>query len=94
MRPHDTVLDRLDRLGRDVGHHEPIAEIAGEGLEPHEVDLELVEPHVGRDVHRGERLGADHAVLDQAMTRLEMLDAGIDVGIEDRRGAGGAIEIA
>ena len=41
-----------------------------------------------------ERLGTDDAVLDQAVAGLEMLHAGIDVGIEGRRGAGRFVEIA
>ncbi len=94
MGRDDAVLHGLDRFGRDVGHDVALAEIAGEGAQAHEVDLELVQARVGRDVHRRQDFGADDAVLDQAVTRLEVLHAGIDVGIEHGRVAGRTIEVA
>ena len=59
MAEHHAVLDRLDRRGRDVGHDEALAEVAREGAQPDEVDLELLQPGLGRHVELRDGLRLD-----------------------------------
>ena len=53
MRHDNAVLDRLDRHRRDISHDETFAKVAGIGAQPDKVDLELMQPDVGRDIERG-----------------------------------------
>ena len=39
----DPVLDRLDVGGRNVDHHEALAEIAGEGAQANDIGLQLLQ---------------------------------------------------
>ena len=71
-----------------------LAEVAGEGAQPDEVHLELAQPHFGRHVQGGERLLGNDASLAKAVAGLEALHAGLDVGIEDGRGACLRIKVA
>ena len=71
-----------------------IAEIAGEGPQPHQIDLELLQTHVGRDVERIESLIVDDAGRPQSVPGLKSLDRRLDIGIEDLRAADGRVEIA
>ena len=44
---HDAaVLDGLDLGGRDVDHDIAAAEVAGQSAQPHEIGLQLAEPHL------------------------------------------------
>ena len=49
----DAVLDRLDRRGGNVDHHEALAEIAGERAQPHDIGLQLLQARLGADVQLG-----------------------------------------
>ena len=90
---HDAVvLDRLDLGGRDVDHHVAVAEEAGHRAQPHEVGLELAEPHLRADVHRGIGVFAEDAVGRQAVTGLEALHRRVDIGVEGLRDAGAACD--
>jgi hypothetical protein len=46
------VLDRFDARGRKIDDHVARPEIGGQGLEPRDIDFELIAPLVRRDIHR------------------------------------------
>ena len=95
MTQHDAiVLDGLDLCGRDVDHHVAVAEEAGHRAQPDQIGLELAEPDLRGDVHRGIAVLAHDAVGRQAVARLEALDRGVDIGVEGWRDAGARRQVA
>ncbi len=90
---HDAGLDGLHEGGGNVHDHEALTEIAGIGAQAHDVELELAQADFGRHVHRRERRAVDGAGRVETVAGLEAADAGFDVGIVDRRLAGGRIEV-
>src|SRR6185295_3629345 len=77
-----------------VADHEAMARGGRERAQSHEIDLELVEPRLGRDVERREGDLARDAVARDAVTRLEAAHRRLDIGIVDLALAGARIEVA
>ena len=69
---------------RDVDVQVAVPEVARHPADALEVDDHLGEPGLRRRVHRGERQGADHAVVVQAVVALEGLDRLLERGVEAR----------
>jgi len=65
------VLDRLDARRRNIAHDVTRTEIAGQRLQPLDIDLELIAPRHRRNVHGVKRRLMDDAVDGQTVTRLE-----------------------
>ena len=90
MAQHDAiVLDRLDLGRRNVDHAR--SDRRGRRTLTRrrtEVGLKLAEADLRADVHRRIGILAEHAIGRQAVTRLEALDRGIDIGVEGLRHAG------
>ena len=90
-RPSSTVSTSG---GRDVHDHVAVAEIARIGAQAHDVELELAQADLGRDVHGRDRRGVERAGGVEAVAGLEAAHAGLDIGIVDRRIAGRRVEVA
>ena len=72
------ALDRLDRGRRDVDDDvAALGQVGREGVDALGVEVELVEPDVGRDRERVVGRLVDLAVDDEAVARLEAADAGV-----------------
>ena len=93
-RDRDAVLHRLDPGGRDVGHDEAGTERAAEGLEPHHVGAQLVEPRFRRQVERFERLLAHDTIRAQAVARLEAPHRRFHIGVVGVVEADPPVEVA
>ena len=82
-RHHDAVLDRLELRGRDVAHDEAVRLLGVERAQAREVDLELAEPLLGRNVQRLEGERARPPVGRNPVARLEAPHRGLDIGVVD-----------
>ena len=78
------ILQKTKRCGSDVAHR----------AQARQIDLELVEARLSRNVERGERLLAHRPIDRQAMPGLEAADRLLDIGVEDVALPARRIEIA
>jgi hypothetical protein len=88
MAEHLTVFDGFHRRCRDVHRDKALTKIAGIAAEANEIELELAEALLRRDVERLKRLLRDDAAGADAVARLKAHDARLHERIENRRFAG------
>lgn len=86
-RNHGGPLDRLDLGAGNVDHDVTLAQVSAHGGEPDEVGAKLLQAFFHRHVQRCQRLAANGAIREQAMPELELAHRGLNVGVEDVRGA-------
>ncbi len=94
VRVDDAVFNRLD-LGRgNVEQDEALAKVAGIRAQPHDIDLQLLQPRLGRNVQGGERRLVDDAARGDAVAYLEALNARFDERVVRRALPGDVVQIA
>ena len=93
-RHHGAVLDRLELCRRDVAHDEAVRSLGVEPAQARQVDLQLIEPLIGRDVERLDGERAHATVRRDAVARLEAAHRRLNIGVVDIVLDGARIEIA
>ena len=79
----EAILDGFDARRRNVHNNEARPEIGGQGLEPLDIDLELVAPRRRRHVHLSERHLAQNAIDGKPVAGLKAAHRLLDIGIVD-----------